>query len=165
MYFLKIQKNFISRQPTFRKFGWRDIASYALYETLSREGASRTKREIEFFTGCKTAKLFEIESALALEETLEDPSDYIERYAISLGLSRQDSAKMRSVFSGWDFLHRVSSQCAAAVTIHYFCVENQKKISLKNICLACDVSPGHVANIARRMLAANRSQIKLLKIG
>lgn len=160
-YFQRIKKRLAARRP---KFGWKELAAYSLYETLSREDASRTKKEIGFFTGCQIAKLWDVESALNLEDTLENACDYLDRFCCLLDLTSTEAAKIRHELISWHFLDGVTAQCAAAVAIHWFCVENKKNISLKRICDACDVSPANISSIARRIKPANSIQIKMLNL-
>lgn len=160
-YFRKIRQQL---SPHKRRFNRRDVASYALYETLSREGASRTKREIGFYTGCNVAKLWDVESSLDLEDTLEDPGDYIGRFCFLLGIKNIEIAKIRSVLSDWTFLEGVTPQCAAAASIFWFCSENKKQMTLKRVCEACDVSSANISSIIKRMSAANQSEIAMLRM-
>jgi transcription initiation factor TFIIIB Brf1 subunit/transcription initiation factor TFIIB len=160
-YFLNIQKRLGCHKP---KFGWKELAAYALYETLSKEGASKTKREIGFFTGCQPTRLFDVESALNLEETLENPCDYIGRFCRLLDMSNTETAKIRAELYHWRFLDGVTAQCAAAVAIHWFCVENKKKMSLRRICDSCDVSPANVSSVSRRLKLSNNDHIKMLRL-
>lgn len=160
-YFRKIRQQLL---PHKRKFGYRDVASYALYETLSRVGASRTKREISFYTGCNVARLWDVESLLDLEDTLEDPSDYIGRFCFLLGIKSAEVAKIRRVLCDWTFLEGVTPQCAAAACIFWFCSENNKSITLKKVCEACDVSSANISGIIRKMSTAYKNKISMMRL-
>ena len=148
-YFRKIQKQLGGRKPNFC---WRDLAAYALYETLSREGASKTKREIGYFTSCSPTKLFEIESALNLEDTLENAADYVDRFCIQLEMRYSDASAIKNILTSQKSLFNgITAQCGAAAAIHSYCLGKGRKVTLKKICQVCDVSSPNIRKIMTRM--------------
>jgi transcription initiation factor TFIIIB Brf1 subunit/transcription initiation factor TFIIB len=146
-YFEKIQQQLENHKP---KFKWRELAGYALYEVLSREGASRTKREIGYFTGCPPAKLFDIESALSLEDTLENASDYVARFCIELEMSYAEASQIRAHLTSKHFFDGITAQCGAAAAIYWYCRDNKKNMTLKRICQICDVSPANISKFVKK---------------
>jgi transcription initiation factor TFIIIB Brf1 subunit/transcription initiation factor TFIIB len=152
-YFHKIRQRLESHRP---KFTAHILAAYCLYEISSKEGVSRTVEEIAYFAGCSTNKLWSVESALNLEETLNSPSDYVDRYCNQLEMSYAQSKEVHKVLDKLPFLQDMKPQSAVATAIRYYCVENKSKLSLRSICEACNVSPANIQNAIRKISAKQR---------
>jgi transcription initiation factor TFIIIB Brf1 subunit/transcription initiation factor TFIIB len=138
------------------------MASYALYETLSRNQISRTVQEIEFFTNCKSSKLWAVESALNIKETLNHPLDYVERFCRLLDFKYHDIKIINGIVGNMFGWGGVRPQCVVAVVIFLYCKETKNKLSLVKICEICDVSSTNIYAIIRRMKAQYREKVTLL---
>jgi transcription initiation factor TFIIIB Brf1 subunit/transcription initiation factor TFIIB len=158
-YFNKIKRKLEKRTP---KFPDRVLASYALYETLSRNGVSRSVQEIEFFTSCNLTKLWAVESALNLKDTLCHPLDYVERFCTQLSIKFHEMKVIRGIVGNMFGLGGIRPQCVVAVVIYLYCREIKRKMSLATICAVCDVSSTNIYAIIRKMKKTYAGKISLL---
>jgi transcription initiation factor TFIIIB Brf1 subunit/transcription initiation factor TFIIB len=149
-YYDKIKAHLNERRP---KFNDTVLAAYAIYETLSRHQVPRSVQEIEYLTGSKPGKMFAVESALKLSDTLNCPLDFIGRFCSLLELKFTDETIIREIAKNTVRLRlsNVRPQCAVAVIIQLYCKEKKYKITLKKICEICGVSPTNVHNLIRKM--------------
>ena len=158
-YLKKIQYQLMWHEP---RFSDKTLASYALYETLSRNSISRTAEEIAFFTQCKLTKLWAVESALNLKDTLNHPLDYVERFCTLLDLEFQEMKTIRGIVGNMFGWGGIRPQCVVAVVIYLYCKELNKKLSLVKICEMCDVSSTNIYAIIRKMKKPYVEKISLL---
>ena len=158
-YFKKIKMQLEKQVP---KFTDSVLASYSLYETLSRNSVSRSVQEIEFFTNCKLAKLWAVESALNLKETLNHPLDYVERFCALLEIEFHQMKIIRGIVGNMYGLGAIRPQCVVAVVIYLYCKEIKRKMSLVRLCEVCDVSSTNMYAIIRRMKKMYSGKISLL---
>lgn len=158
-YFHKIKIQLQEHKPRFTDLV---LASYALYETLSRNHISRTAQEIEFFTQIKLAKLWAVESALNLKDTLNHPLDYVERFCSLLDIEFHEMKIIRGIVGNMFGLGGIRPQCVVAVVIYLRCKETKQKMSLVKICEACDVSSTNIYAIVRKMKKQYSEKISLL---
>lgn len=158
-YFKKIKRQLENHTP---KFTERVLASYALYETLSRNKFSRTVQEISFFTTCSLSKLWAVESALNLKETLNHPLDYVERFCSLLDIKYHEMKIIRGIVGNMFGWGGIRPQCVVAVVIHLYCKETKNKLPLLRICEVCDVSSTNIYAIIRKMKKMYSGKITLL---
>jgi transcription initiation factor TFIIIB Brf1 subunit/transcription initiation factor TFIIB len=158
-YFKKIKIKLEQRTP---KFPDRVLASYALYETLSRNNVSRSVQEIEFFTNCNLAKLWAVESALNLKDTLCHPLDYVERFCSQLSIKFTEMKVIKGIVGNMFGLGGIRPQCVVAVVIYLYCREIKHKLALAKICEVCDVSSTNIYAIIRKMKSMYTGKISLL---
>lgn len=158
-YYNKIKRQLQNHQP---KFSEQVLASYALYETLSRNNISRSVQEIEFFTSCKATKLWSVESALNLKETLNHPLDYVERFCNALEIKYQDVKIIKGIVGNMFGLGGIRPQCVVAVVIYLYHKETKNKLPLLKICEICNVSSTNIYAIIRRMKKQYAGKITLL---
>lgn len=149
-YYEKIRDRLKNRKPRFND---NVLVAYALYETLSRNQVPRSVQEVEYLTDSKPGKMFAVESALNLVDTLNCPLDFISRFCSLLDLKYADETMIRNIVKNASQLRlsNVRSQCTVAVIIQLYCKEKKYKITLKKICEICGVSPTNIHNIIRKM--------------
>ena len=149
-YYDKIRLQLAERRP---KLGDKVLAAYALYETLSKHQVPRSVQEIEYLTSIKPGKMFAVESALNLTDTLNCPQDFVSRFCSLLELKYRDEVIIRKILANTLKLKlsNVRPQCAVAVITHLYCKEKKYKITLKKICEICAVSPTNVHNLTRKI--------------
>jgi transcription initiation factor TFIIIB Brf1 subunit/transcription initiation factor TFIIB len=146
-YYKKLQKKLAGRVPKFKN---KQIAAYALYETLSNEGISRSVQEVSYYTDCTESKIWAVESVLNIEKTLSSPLDFVERYCVELGLNYSDILKIKQYLDGNNALKYTRPQCAVAVAIYTYCKQQSNKILLKDISKICSVSTANIHSLMRK---------------
>ena len=139
-----------------KHFKDRDIAAFALYETLNDQGVSRTVLEIEDCTGISRAILWAVESSLIFTNTLIDPKHLVDRYCTTLDIPWRDLSEIKTIVGNMYGMGNVRPQCLVAVVIYlytnFFCkLGEQMKPTLRKICDVCIVSPMTVLKIVKNM--------------
>lgn len=157
-YFQKIKKQL----DGMKKFKDKEMASYALLETLSRHKVPRPAQEISFFTTTETTKLFAVETALNIRETLSHPLDYSDRFCALLGLSFWDSKMIKGIVFNMFGLGNVRPQTVVALVIYLYCIEKNISMSLTEICEVCSVSSTNIYKLSRNLKEPYKSKISLL---
>jgi transcription initiation factor TFIIIB Brf1 subunit/transcription initiation factor TFIIB len=159
-YFRIIKKQLTGEKK--KKFVDRDLASYALLETLCRHKVPRTVQEISYFTATETSKLFAVETALNIREVLGHPQEYSDRFCALLGLSFWDSKQIRGIVFNMFGLGNVRPQTVVALVVFLYCKEKKINIPLKLICEVCSVSSTNINKLARDVKEPYNSNISLL---
>ena len=155
-------KKLEKRYPPKEKSIIRRVASYALYETLSRHNVPRTASEIQYFTGCDTSLLFKIESSLHLTETLNKPQDFVSRFCSILNLRFRDERRIKSIVENMFGMASIRPHCIVAVAIFLYCKEKNIDCPLKRICETCDVTSTNIYSVIRKMKTLYVNKITLL---
>jgi transcription initiation factor TFIIIB Brf1 subunit/transcription initiation factor TFIIB len=158
-YFQKIKKQLLAK----KKFKDKDIASYALYETLCRHKIPRTVQEIIYFTSTTAKQMFAIESELNIKETLNHPLDYCDRFCSLLGIDFWDGKIIKGIVFNMFGLGNVRPQSVVALVVYLYCKEKKLEITLTDICEVCSVSASNIYKLVRENVREPyRSQITLL---
>jgi transcription initiation factor TFIIIB Brf1 subunit/transcription initiation factor TFIIB len=145
-----------------RKFSDKTIASYALYETLSRHKLPYTANEIEYFTGTACKLLWKVEDCLHFTEMLNNPQDFVDRYCSSLDIDFYNSKIIKGIVGNMYGLGDIRPSCVVAAVIYLYCKEIKLQMSMKAVCEACFVSTGNMYKIIRRLPDNIANQISLL---
>jgi transcription initiation factor TFIIIB Brf1 subunit/transcription initiation factor TFIIB len=161
-YFKKIKKQLVGK----KKFKDKDLASYALLETLCRHKIPRTVIEISYLTQTDTNKLFSIETALNINETLSHPQDYSDRFCTLLGLSFCDSKIIKKIVLNMCHLGNANArpQTIVALVVYLYCKEKDIIMPLTKICEICSVSSANIYKLARNVQEPYKSKITLMLI-
>jgi transcription initiation factor TFIIIB Brf1 subunit/transcription initiation factor TFIIB len=150
-----------------KKFKDKELAAYAIYETLCRHHIPRTIKEIEYFTAIDASTLFSIESLLNVKETFNQPLDYVDRFCTLLEIPFWDTKTIKGIVFNLDEqekLKDVRPQCVVALAIHLYCKEKKIKIGISKICEICDVSCANIYKLVRVIKEPFASKISLLDI-
>ena len=142
------------RSTLVKTFQDKHIAAYALYESLNKFEVPRLVEEIEYYSGVKLQKLWEIETSLILETPLNDPKHYVHRYCTMLNFSYADQMFVRDVVERIQTdlpLGNLRCNCLVAVIIYLHCKETKKKITLRKICEICSISATSVHRVIRQL--------------
>ena len=137
-----------------KQFPERNIAAYAVYETLNRFEATRTAEEIEHFSGVKIRDIWLIESNISTDAALNDPTGYVQRYASLLGLKYCHQLFIKEVIVLMENslnIGNIKANCLVAVTIYLASKELGEKLMLKKICEVCDISTTSVHRVLRKL--------------
>lgn len=158
-YFLQLKKD-----PAIlaKKFKSEEVASYALYETLSRHNVPHTAKEIEHFTGTSCKLLWAIENCLHVTETLNNPQDFAERYCTLLNLDWYNMKMIKGISGNMFGLGDIRPSCVIAAVIFLYCKENNIAMTMKKVCEVCDVSTGNMYKIIKRLPKKYVTNISLL---
>jgi transcription initiation factor TFIIIB Brf1 subunit/transcription initiation factor TFIIB len=145
-YYEKIKATLL---PKFRK---KTIATYALYESLNAFEVPRMAAEIEHYSGVSMKHIWDVESSLSLENSLNDPINYVHRYCVLLNFSYVEQLTVKNTV--WSIqclpLGNLRCNCLVAVIIYLFCKEEKKKITLRKICETCNISATSVHRVIRQ---------------
>jgi len=164
-YYLKIKDQLAENR--LKKFKDKELAAYAIYETLCRHHVPRTVKEIEYFTRIGSSTLFDIESLLNVKETFNEPLDYVDRFCTLLELPFWDTKIIRGIIfnlSEQEKLKDVRPQCVVALAIHLYCKEKKIKLGISKISEICDVSSANIYKLVRVIKEPFASNISLLDI-
>jgi len=149
-----------------KKFKDKELASYALYETLHRHKIPRPLPEITYFCDINPTKLFAIETALNIrgEDEPSHPIDYSDRLCNLLGLSFCDSKFIKGIVFNTHLLSLGSRrpQSVVALVVYLYCQQNEINMSLIHICEICSVSSTNIYKLARNLQEPYKSKIMLL---
>jgi len=145
-----------------KKFADKTIASYALYETLSRHKLPYTANEIEYFTGTPCKMLWKVENCLHFSEMLNNPQDFVDRYCSSLDLDFYKTKIIKGIVGNMYGLGDIRPSCVVAAVIYLYCKELGLQMPMKTVCEACFVSTGNMYKIIRRLPQNIANQISLL---
>ena len=145
-----------------KKFKDKELASYALYETLHRHKIPRPMPEITYFCDVNPVKLFAIETALNIKETLCHPLEYSDRFCTLLGLSFWDSKIIKGIVFNMFGFGNVRPQSVVAVVVYLYCKEKEINIPLSQICETCSVSSTNIYKLARKVGEPYNSKITLM---
>lgn len=134
------------------KFPKKTIAAYSLYESLQKFEVPRMAAEIQHFSGVKLKHIWQVESNLNLEQSLNNPTHYVHRFCVMLNFSYADQLTVKNAVEAIQLLPlgNLRCNCLVAVIIHLFCKEVGKKITLKKICETCDISATSVHRVIRQ---------------
>jgi transcription initiation factor TFIIIB Brf1 subunit/transcription initiation factor TFIIB len=145
-----------------KKFADIAIASFALYETLSRHKNAYTAKEIAYYTGTPCTTLWKIENCLHVTEMLNNPQDFVERYCSSLEIDFYPTKIIKGITGNMYGLGDIRPSCVVAAVIYLYCKEIDEAISMKKICEVCDVSTGNIYKIINRLDKMYKDNISLL---
>ena len=147
-YYEKIKCNLVPR------FSKKTVAAYALYESLNKFEIPRMAEEIQYYTGVEMKRIWQVETKLTLEQPMNEPGNYVNRYCNLLDFSYGDQLIVKE---GVEFVQReqaignLRSNCLVAVIIYLHCKEVRKKITLKKICETCFISATSVHRALRQL--------------
>jgi transcription initiation factor TFIIIB Brf1 subunit/transcription initiation factor TFIIB len=158
-YFQKLKKDTYIKE---KKFNDKILASYALYETLSRHKIPYTANEIEYFTGTPCKMLWKVENCLHFTEMLNNPQDFVDRYCSSLELDFYSTKIIKGIVGNMYGLGDIRPSSVVAAVIYLYCKELGFPMSMKTVCEACFVSTGNMYKIIRRLPEHIANEISLL---
>jgi transcription initiation factor TFIIIB Brf1 subunit/transcription initiation factor TFIIB len=149
------------------KFTNKEIAAFALYETLNERGVSRTVQEIAVYTQVSCTSLWDIECAVTKPNTLINPQNLVERYCTALQLSYGYMSEIRTIVGNMYGMGGIRPQCLVAAAIYLYChselyPNSGPTPSLKQICDVCIVSPTTVNKIIKKLDPKYVANISLL---
>jgi transcription initiation factor TFIIIB Brf1 subunit/transcription initiation factor TFIIB len=147
-YFKLLKSDMVLKGKRF-KDEW--LASYALYETLSRHKIPRTVNEMEYFTGVPMQTFWNIESCLSFNDTLNDSQDFVARFCTLLNISYLNAKCIESIVGKMKDVGEIRSSSIVAGVIYLYCRETACKINLKTICEVCAVSTGNMYKIIQKI--------------
>jgi len=129
------------------------IAAYALYESLNKFEVPRMAEEIAHYSGVKLQDIWQVETNLMLEETLNDPILYVQRYCNLLQFSYADQVRVRQTVEQMLQLPlgNVRCNCLVAVVLYLHCKDSKKKLTLRKICEVCSISATSVHRVVRQL--------------
>jgi transcription initiation factor TFIIIB Brf1 subunit/transcription initiation factor TFIIB len=147
-YYDKIKLNLV---PSFDK---KTVAAYALYESLNKFEVPRMAEEIQYYTGVEIKRIWQVETKLTLEQSMNEPRNYVHRYCTLLDFSYSEQLIVKETV---EFVQRelaignFRSNCLVAVIIYLHCKESKKNITLKKICETCAISATSVHRVLRQL--------------
>jgi len=88
-----------------------------------------------------------------LEETLNDPILYVQRYCNLLQFSYADQVRVRQTVEQMLQLPlgNVRCNCLVAVVLYLHCKDSKKKLTLRKICEVCSISATSVHRVVRQL--------------
>jgi len=154
----------LKKEEKIKQHKYKDnaIATYALYETLSRHEIPRTCNEIEYFTGIPSAIIFNIEGCLYFSDTLNNPQDFVERYCYSLSISYFHIKIIKGIAGNMYGMGDIRPNTVVAAIVYLYCKEANIKQNMKTICEICSVSSGNVYKLIRSLRSDFSRKISLL---
>lgn len=142
------------RQELHSKFRDKDIAAYAIYETLNRLEIPRTAEEIQHFSGVKLKDIWLIEANVTVKTVLSEASSYVNRCCNLLSIEYHDQLFIRKAVNALQNCSQVGSlktTCCVAVVIYLATKRCCIVLTLKQICEACGISTTSIHRILRKM--------------
>ena len=143
----------------------KDLASYALADSLYIFETPRTLQEIESYTEtsveilCSIQKLMQNKSSI---DSADDPTLYADRYCANLNLSFHHIKMIKGIIRNMFGLGHLCPNTIVATVIYLYQKEQKLGIKLKDICEACIVSPGNIHKIIRGLQPKYKENISLL---
>lgn len=141
-------KSYFKEKKTFKAD---DIAAFALYDTLSRHSASRSMGEIESHTNVLHGAIWAIESALCSTTTVVNVCDLIDSHCKSLEIPFYYTSIMKNIVENIKGLGATHPRCLSALVIYLYCKEINIKLTMKQVCIVCQVSSPTIHKIIRRL--------------
>lgn len=145
-----------------KMFNEKQLAIFALYESLNRHDIPRTPQELEYYSGIKYTMLWKIENTLMLKTTLAKSENWIEKFCILLEIDFKHVYTLKNIVRNMFGFGGVQPQSLAALVIHLYCKEQHIPITLKKICEFCVVSTSAIAKLKKKMHTKFLNNISLL---
>jgi transcription initiation factor TFIIIB Brf1 subunit/transcription initiation factor TFIIB len=139
------------KEKALKNFKKIELASYALYEILSRNKIPRTAKEIEYFTGTQIQILWKIENCLHFSETLNNPQDFVDRYCSLLNIPFYNIRIIKGIVGNMYGMGDIRPNCVVAAVIYLYYKEINEKMSMQTVCEVCCVSTGNMYKIIRNL--------------
>jgi transcription initiation factor TFIIIB Brf1 subunit/transcription initiation factor TFIIB len=136
----------------------KEIAAYALYEILLKNGVGKTVEEVSFYTEVPVKALWRIEAHIKCNY-VDCASNYLEKFCYFNNLSRRDAAQIRKLldssnpenFELLDVVEGCHSPNIAGALIFLHCEKIECSKSMKSICEVCNISVSSVQQIVKKI--------------
>jgi transcription initiation factor TFIIIB Brf1 subunit/transcription initiation factor TFIIB len=132
----------------------REIAAYALYETLLKHNVGKTVEEVSFYTEVLPKAIWKVEKSVHCEYD-EKVENYLDKFCYFNDLTRRDAAQIRKlIVNNVQLLEAVEGrhpQNVATALIILYCEKNNISKTMKSICDTCGTSVSSAQQMLKKL--------------